>query len=299
MPRKIIRPAFGSFALALAIAGPGGVASHAAEVSVVSNEIILEGKIEAGDFDKLEKLARDAKPRSIFVASPGGNLAEAIKIGRLVRALNLWTKIPGGSSVNPRLNATIRERTLAQYPLKDPKNNYLCTSACFFVFIAGVRRSVVSETDEPVLAIHRPFRSTNGLAQFSSDQAVAAANQLRGLVEYYLREMSIPAKYADLMMFVPRDQVRMISKDEFYSELDGIIPELKDWFAARCDKRTDAEKALSQNVQATYNAGRSITKQQEDMLPDLYKKNMEIAKCERETQVELSRQAWQKVFGNK
>jgi hypothetical protein len=62
--------------------------------------IILEGTIVSGDYDKLRKLIDEdcpAKyynsagyttcPDTIYLASSGGSVAEAMKIGRLVRAL--------------------------------------------------------------------------------------------------------------------------------------------------------------------------------------------------------------------
>ena len=45
--------------------------------------------------------------------------------------------------------------------------------------------------------------------------------------------MSVPAKYADQMFFVPKDQVRWISKDDFEVELEGLISELQGWVDAR------------------------------------------------------------------
>jgi hypothetical protein len=62
--------------------------------------IILEGKIKTGDYDNLLKLidedcSRRACADGIYLASPGGNLIEAMKMGRLVRKLRLETHVPG------------------------------------------------------------------------------------------------------------------------------------------------------------------------------------------------------------
>jgi hypothetical protein len=64
-------------------------------------DYILEGKIEKGDYDKLLKLIdEDCSDYSncasgIFLPSPGGDLVEAMKIGRLVRKQRLDTHVPG------------------------------------------------------------------------------------------------------------------------------------------------------------------------------------------------------------
>jgi hypothetical protein len=61
--------------------------------------VILEGKLERGDYDKLLRLIdEDCRDYSctdgIYLASPGGDLIEAMKIGRLVRKLRLETHVP-------------------------------------------------------------------------------------------------------------------------------------------------------------------------------------------------------------
>src|SRR5690242_2334217 len=73
--------------------------------------VVLEGQIEPGDYDKLRDFLvvtrdyhslggdllcsapyEDGCPEEIYLASPGGDVAEAMKIGRLVRALG-WSAI--------------------------------------------------------------------------------------------------------------------------------------------------------------------------------------------------------------
>ena len=55
--------------------------------------------------------------------------------------------------------------------------------------------------------------------------------------------MGVPAKYGDMMFAVPKNEVRWIGEADFRA-IEGVIPELKDWLAAKCDERTDVEKAL-------------------------------------------------------
>jgi hypothetical protein len=92
-----------------------------------ATNVILEGKVETGDYDKLLKLidedCGDYKNCNIviYLASPGGNLIEAMKIGRLVRKLRLETEVPSD------LPSPYRQKTEAI--LKDAKANYMCASA--------------------------------------------------------------------------------------------------------------------------------------------------------------------------
>ena len=61
--------------------------------------LILEGKIELGDYLSVRNFLRDESnfkkiSGGIFLASPGGSVLEALKIGRLIRELRLSTEAP-------------------------------------------------------------------------------------------------------------------------------------------------------------------------------------------------------------
>ena len=245
-----------SFRMIAAIAafavGTGMV--DAAEIRVdmtVRSGAVLEGKIEAGDFDKLRSYILDGRgAENIFLASPGGDLAEAIKIGRFVRELKLTTSVPDKLRPASRYDGEYQKEWIAKYNLKDLKANYMCASACFFVFVAGIHREVGGWLLdlEPVLGIHRPYLSENDLREMSSDKAIAAGGRARAIVEDYLKEMGVPAKYADQMYSVPKDEVRWINKDEFEADFNGFISGLKDWVDARCNKWTDVETAFYETI---------------------------------------------------
>jgi hypothetical protein len=210
--------------------------------------VIVEGKIEAGDYDKPRSIYGERgqtefslglpEVKVLSLASPGGDLAEAMKIGRLVRTLKLITNVP--SRIGPHSTLGI----VNEHKLKNPQANYVCASACFFIFVAGVKRTDDLGSGDAILGVHGPYLSDSDLRSLGGDQAIASASRLRTTVENYLKEMSVPAKYADMMFAVPKDEVRWIGEADFHAELEGVIPELKDWLAAKCDDRTDVEKAL-------------------------------------------------------
>jgi hypothetical protein len=58
-----------------------------------------------------------------------------------------------------------------------------------------------------LIGIHRPYLSDSDLKTLSGDQAITSAHQVRTTVENYLKEMSVPAKYADMMFSVAKDKV--------------------------------------------------------------------------------------------
>lgn len=106
--------------------------------------------------------------------------------------------------------------------------------------------------------------------------------------------MNVPAKYADMMFSVPKDQVRWIGSADFESDPEGFIPELKDWMDARCDKRTDVEKAMWEELKEKRPAQMTLTEKSVSDL--LLKKVVEQDKCQSEALSKLSLEAYLKMF---
>jgi hypothetical protein len=249
---------------------------------------VLEGTIEAGDYDKLRRLIFEGHGvLEIYLASPGGELAEAMKIGQLVRSLKLVTIAPD-RGLAPDVQADLA----ARHGVKD-KANYMCASACFFVFVAGVYRK--TEFVGGTLGIHRPYLSERELKAISADQAVAATNQTRSVVDKYLREMGVPTKYVDQMFSVPKDQVRWISMEDLEADFQGFIPDLKDWVDARCEKRTDAEKRFHKALEHTTFG--EMSRADKIMMDAIHEKRKVQIDCETDVQIDLAIEARNDALG--
>ena len=99
-------------------------------------ELFIYGIITERDANALEALSPELEQRLfpwIKLDSIGGDVDAAMKIGRLVRQYEGFTSIE-------------REDSLA---------NANCYSSCALIFIAGVRRSIVSPGGQ--LGLHRPY----------------------------------------------------------------------------------------------------------------------------------------------
>jgi hypothetical protein len=220
MPEVLFRSA------AFFVAGlVGSTTVGAAELSIdpshaAATGAVLEGKIEVGDFDKFKSfIVNGGNVTEIYLASPGGDLAEAMKIGLLVRSLKLSTVVPSKTLTNQQ-----RDLVTARHYLKDAKANYLCASACFFIFVAGIHRSS-DDLGPPILGVHKPSLVVNNLKTLNLDQATAADNQVRTTVENYLKLMDVPPKYAENMYAVPKGRIRWIRNDEFQADFSRFVPE--------------------------------------------------------------------------
>ncbi len=278
------RPASLRLMAAIAVCAAKVVPLHAAEIreGFWLGEMVLEGEIEAGDSEKFKSFIDKNQSKSVYLASPGGNVAEAIEIGHIARALKLETIIPAQASSEFRSRSIdILKKVADRHHIKNREANYMCASACFFIFVAGIHRIKEEFFEEPILGVHRPFMTDSDLRKLSANQAIASANQLRKVVESYLKEMSVPMKYADLMFSVPKAQVRWIGSADFQSDLEGFIPELKDWMDAQCDKRTDAEKVMWEAIKDK--SGTEKTVAEKKLGEMLGKKMSEKDKCEDKT----------------
>jgi hypothetical protein len=205
------------------------------------NRVVLEGRIEAGDFERFKKIILDSgHVTEVYLASPGGDLAEAAKIGVLARVLKLSTVVPG-----KQLTHSDYGLALARHGLKDIKD-YTCASACFFIFVAGIHRSA-DDHGPAILGVHSPTVLQNDLTKLSSDQLNALTDRTEKSIDGYLKIMDVPTKYIEEISSVPKNRIRWIRNDEFESDFAGFIPELRPLVKATCGTRLDEAAPSNDN----------------------------------------------------
>src|SRR3974390_163252 len=232
-------------------------------LKMVRGVLILEGKIERGDYIKVRDSLGDATnfnkmTGEVFVASQGGNVFEAIEIGYLIRRLRLSTDAP---SQPPPSERSSGNEIIHPNELTNPKN-YLCTSACFLIFVAGIYREFIWAGR---LGIHHPQLEYKPVGATEKDLSIAMAD-MRNKLEKYFQEMNVPNKYLDLMYSVPPNGVRWITQSEFNADLKGYVPEVRALLDAKCNLRLGAEHSN------------------------------EIHRCVEQIRTELRMEAWRKIF---
>jgi len=223
----------------------GITSAGAAEIRIESSRgatpgFVLEGEIKPGDFETFKSLVSSNEAATeLYLASYGGNVGEAIKIGILVRLLNMSTVVPGKPLTNQELVAAAR-----RHDLKDDRKDYMCASACFFIFVAGIHRRA-DGFGSAILGIHRPALSNDNLEKLGPDRAATVDSQARTTIEKYLRAMDVPAKYAEDMYTVPKGRILWIRNDEFKSDFEGFIPALRGFVKGRCAALAAEQKRKS------------------------------------------------------
>ncbi|WP_040639740.1 COG3904 family protein [Microvirga lotononidis] len=193
----------------------------------------MSGRIVPGDAKRFEALLAKEGPSISGVAlrSPGGDVDEAMRIGRIVRAKLLRTLAPISS---PEGNVCMMGGSPEQ------ASECVCLSSCFLIYAGGVMRG------GNVLGLHRPRYDE----AFFANLPLEAANRRYGAVieriKAYLLEMGIGDRYLDRMLRVSSSEMEILSKDEADRDLNGFIPAMAEWLKAKCGEIPEKEqKAMS------------------------------------------------------
>jgi ATP-dependent protease ClpP protease subunit len=180
-------------------------------------QLALTGQITKGDAATLKAAVNhvgqstNAKVNGVaFITlelnSPGGDVMEAIEIGKLVRARSMFT-------------AALRE----------------CSSACVFILVSGVTRAV---SDEARIGLHRPYFDPAYFAELEATDARAKYEELVEVARQYFASMNADERAFKVMLRTPSDKVYYLSpreKDDF--NFRGQDPAWEEFSEARFVQR--------------------------------------------------------------
>ena len=182
--------------------------------------LVISGEIVAGDYDHLlSKILEDPNrflaENKIILASDGGDVAEALKIAKLVKSM--FSEVIVG-------------------PLTGR-----CASACFFIYAAANQR----ETDgERLIGINRPYlvdaetappsqQSPPASASASPTDVTAVENRALTKVRAFLQENAVPSYLVDEMFRRASDDVYWLSEDD-QKNLGYKSPAFKQYLRVEC-----------------------------------------------------------------
>jgi hypothetical protein len=231
-------------------------------LKVVRGVLILEGRIEPGDYISVRNfLSEESNFKKmngeVYLASAGGYLIEALRIGYLIRHLQLSTNTP---SRIPRTITGPGSKVILPSDLANRQNYYRCTSACFLLYVAGVDRR-----EAGLIGLHHPQLERRPVGVTDKDISIAVVD-IRDMLKTYFEKMNVPNKYLDLMFSLPSNRVRWITQSEFDADLKGYVPEVRALLDAKCNSRLEAEHSN------------------------------EIHGCIAQIMTELRTEAWRKIF---
>ncbi len=170
--------------------------------------LVVSGEIIPGDSERLLSKILDDENRflahnQIFLASDGGDVAEALRIAKLIKSL--YTRV-------------------VVIPLTGR-----CVSACFFIYAAAAQR----EADgEQLVGINRPFMAAAEGATPPTDAPTAEGGDLTP-VRAFLQENSVPGYLVDEMLRHASDDAYWLSADD-QKRLGYRSPSFDRYLRAKC-----------------------------------------------------------------
>lgn len=144
----------------------------------------LEGEISDGDADRLANLILQSEPRpdTLILQSPGGSVADALALGRVIRREGIATQMLAGE---------------------------FCYSACPYLLAAGTARDI---DENASVGVHQHYFGENTFLP----AAFAVEDIQRGQAEVmtYLDEMGIDPLVMQHAMSTPPDQIYVLLPEE-------------------------------------------------------------------------------------
>lgn len=178
------------------------------------------------------------------IVSTGGNVHEAIQIGKLIRKLNLAANVPSTANVAPQ--ARVQMCGIASRIARSPCT---CASACFLIWAGGFSRSGND------IHIHRIAFDSDYFG--SLPPSSASSEYRRGLegVHRYLQDMEIPESIYERMVRMPSYATEQLD----YNTVSFMTwpPSIGEWIKARCGNINSAnfgQCTLDQQTQAARTA---------------------------------------------
>ena len=156
--------------------------------------ILIEGTIKKGDLAAFKHAVDSISQTTVFkingvplitidLDSPGGDVMEAIEIGRIIRSRFLTT-------------GAVKQQ---------------CSSACVFILIAGVMRAV---SDAARIGLHRPYFDPAYFSSLSAEQARSKYNELVEQLRRYFFEMGGDERAFRILMRTPSDKIYFVNERE-------------------------------------------------------------------------------------
>ena len=219
--------------------------AFAADIRVVtdgtrpSRAIVIEGPIAPGDFEEFVRLVKERHGTiaEVHLFSPGGDFNEAMKIGRAIRALELSSRVPertfsGGSSCSGAGGIAPKDQS-----------HCTCTSACFFIHVAGTDRR------GDYLAVHRPSFPTGAFGRMSQKDAMKAFDALQRTAAEYMDDMGVPKHVQEEVLGTPSDRTLLLDDKTIGTYFSGDLPYRDEWTRNRCSSLTTREPDCILTVQ--------------------------------------------------
>ena len=195
-------------------------------LSLESAAVYVGGPIAQGDAEELRAIHALLPVHTLHISSPGGSVAEAVKISQFVEEFSIAVRTEHSFQCDA---GSMRSS------LPDDKQCG-CASACAFIWLAAPVR-YGSE-----VKIHRPYFARSDFGDLPDEQALAAYNAASQQVRSMLDKRGYSSEFVGRLFNTPRENYQRLKK----AEIDGLPVDtsLDELVSARC--YGDSAQALSQ-----------------------------------------------------
>lgn len=200
----------------------------------------MEGPLQKGDAQKFKSFVETSNitpfrlHNVLFLNSPGGNLAEGIKLGRVIRELGFTTAIGRSVPYGDGLSTS-------ELDFKDAS----CISACAYAFLGGKFRQLQFSDEAVCLGFHQFYNPTLASSDDNSVSVAQTSTQtVSGIVIEYLNEIEADARiYSFASQFIgtavgcisqeDSQKFRIDNTEEYYEDVEllpfskGLVAEVK------------------------------------------------------------------------
>jgi len=147
------------------------------------NFFVVKGEIRSDDLKKIISTCPQAETKMIGIYSEGGDVQEAMKIGRWIRKNKMSVLVSG-----------------------------ICYSSCVFLVAGGSSRLLFGE-----IGIHRPYFLAKPTEGYD-----AAYKKILNASKSYFREMNVKEQLAEDMFSISPQNIKMLTESEMKDyRLDG------------------------------------------------------------------------------
>lgn len=225
----------------------------------------IVGEIQTGDFEKVRELYSDNHPFlwMFQLNSPGGEVEEAIKIGRLFRKYLLEAHAP------KRMFGFSQFLFADKAECSEPDDSKcLCASACALIWFGAVYR--VGD-----VGLHRPRTTSTAFGKAAPAQAEKWYKEELKHISAYLEEMEVPSPVSQKMLLTNSSDVRWVDGSE------GLTwsPSYSEWIDATCGQFSEEERGTETKLESQKSRGLALSKNDQLLLKVLNGKDGQHSEC--------------------
>ena len=146
------------------------------------NVVLLRGAISPGDGARVVAELRSRSPATVALDSPGGSVSDALEVGRNLRQIGVDTQLKDGA---------------------------ICLSACPYMFVGGVMRTVANDAR---LGVHQhSFGESTILPAFLATQDIQSG---QAEVLAHLDAMGIDLRIMGPALATPANEIYILTPEE-------------------------------------------------------------------------------------